>query len=112
MRYQEGPVRALFSGSTGGDVESSPAVVNGVVYIGSDDGYVYALSGSPTSSPLPTPTSTPTVPEFPVLIILPLFASLLLIAVALTYRKKINLKKQTAYQCSKMEQTVSNLFQQ
>ena len=28
---------------TGGAVDSSPTVVNGVVYIGSDDSYLYAL---------------------------------------------------------------------
>jgi outer membrane protein assembly factor BamB len=31
---------------TGGDVQSSPAVANGVVYIGSDDNNVYALNAS------------------------------------------------------------------
>ena len=31
---------------TGGAVWSSPAVVDGVVYIGSKDGYVYALKAS------------------------------------------------------------------
>jgi len=30
--------------TTGGNVGSSPAVVNGVVYVGSDDHNVYALS--------------------------------------------------------------------
>ena len=40
-------------------VDSSPAVVDGVVYVGTDAGSVYALGGSPTSSPSPTPTSTP-----------------------------------------------------
>jgi len=29
---------------TGGDVYASPAVVGGVVYIGSKDGYVYAIA--------------------------------------------------------------------
>jgi hypothetical protein len=58
---------------------------------------------TPTQNPTPTPTSTlaptstPTVPEFSWLAILPLFVSLLLIAVVLRYRKSINLKKQTAY---------------
>jgi len=32
-----------WSYKTGGKVESSPAVVNGVVCIGTDDGKVYAL---------------------------------------------------------------------
>ena len=35
--------------TTGNDVLSSPAVVNGVVYVGSNDGYLYALGGVPTS---------------------------------------------------------------
>jgi outer membrane protein assembly factor BamB len=35
-----------WSFSTGGDVESSPAVVNGVLYVGSDDGNVYALNAA------------------------------------------------------------------
>jgi large-conductance mechanosensitive channel len=39
----------LWNYSTEGYVESSPAVVNGVVYVGSEDGDVYAL-GSPPSS--------------------------------------------------------------
>ncbi len=34
----------LWSYATGGYVESSPAVVNGVVYVGSWDGNVYAFS--------------------------------------------------------------------
>jgi outer membrane protein assembly factor BamB len=33
----------LWSYATGGMVESSPAVANGVVYVGSDDGNVYAF---------------------------------------------------------------------
>ena len=35
-----------WSYTTGGAVESSPAVANGVVYIGSDDGNLYALNAS------------------------------------------------------------------
>jgi outer membrane protein assembly factor BamB len=34
----------LWQYTTGGAVESSPAVANGVVYTGSDDGSVYAFS--------------------------------------------------------------------
>ena len=33
----------LWSYATGSYVESSPAVANGVVYVGSDDGSVYAF---------------------------------------------------------------------
>jgi outer membrane protein assembly factor BamB len=36
----------LWNYTTGFQVESSPAVVNGVVYIGSDDGNVYALNAA------------------------------------------------------------------
>jgi outer membrane protein assembly factor BamB len=34
----------LWRYSTGSYVVSSPAVVNGVVYVGADDSYVYALN--------------------------------------------------------------------
>ena len=34
----------LWRYQTGDDVSSSPAVVGGVVYVGSDDGYVYAIA--------------------------------------------------------------------
>jgi outer membrane protein assembly factor BamB len=36
----------LWRYQTGSNVDSSPAVVNGVVYEGSDDGYVYTLKAS------------------------------------------------------------------
>jgi outer membrane protein assembly factor BamB len=36
----------LWSYTTGGPVLSSPAVANGIVYVGSYDGKVYALNGS------------------------------------------------------------------
>jgi succinyl-CoA synthetase beta subunit len=36
----------LWSYPTGGDIDSSPAVVNGVAYVGSDDKNVYALNAS------------------------------------------------------------------
>lgn len=36
----------VWSYTTGGDVFSSPAVVDGVVYVGSGDGNVYALNAS------------------------------------------------------------------
>lgn len=38
--------RTLWTFTTGGAVETSPAVVNGIVYVGSDDGYVYALNAA------------------------------------------------------------------
>jgi outer membrane protein assembly factor BamB len=39
-------VALLWSYTTGGGVNSSPAVANGVVYVGSGDGNVYALNAS------------------------------------------------------------------
>ena len=41
------PARRLWSYTTGGFVESSPAVANDAVYIGSDDDNVYALNAGP-----------------------------------------------------------------
>ena len=38
--------QTLWTYTTGGAVETSPAVVNGIVYIGSDDNEVYALNAS------------------------------------------------------------------
>ena len=46
----------LWSYATNGGIVSSPAVVNGIVYFGSNDGYVYAL----TQSESITITSSPT----------------------------------------------------
>jgi len=48
----------LWSYTTGNEVVSSPAVVGGVVYVGSMDGNVYALGGSPTPSPTTVPPTT------------------------------------------------------
>jgi hypothetical protein len=36
----------LWTFTTGGAVETSPAVVDGIVYFGSDDGYVYAVDAA------------------------------------------------------------------
>ena len=38
--------QTLWNFTTGGAVESSPVVSNGVVYVGSDDGYFYALNAT------------------------------------------------------------------
>lgn len=38
--------QTLWTFTTGGAVETSPAVVDGIVYVGSDDGYVYALNAA------------------------------------------------------------------
>ena len=38
--------KLMWSYTTGGPVSSSPAVVNGVVYIGSSDGNIYALNAT------------------------------------------------------------------
>ncbi len=42
----EGPVSEKWSFQTGGAVQSSPVLVEGVIYIGSMDGYVYALNAA------------------------------------------------------------------
>ena len=48
----------------GGLVDSSPAVANGVVYVGSDDNNVYAFGAITVPQPTP-PVPSPTIPEFP-----------------------------------------------
>ena len=42
----------LWTATTGGAVDSSPAVANGVVYVGSDDDKVYALNATTGAGPL------------------------------------------------------------
>jgi outer membrane protein assembly factor BamB len=46
----------LWPAATGAAITSSPAVANGVVYVGSDDGRLYAFAsggcGAPTCPPL------------------------------------------------------------
>jgi len=44
----------LWSYQTGGNIYSSPAVVNGVAYFGSYDGNVYAVGQLASSSGVPT----------------------------------------------------------
>ena len=67
--WQYQPVFNYENNNTNDTFASSPVVVNGVVYIGSNDATIYAIDGSPTSassnSPVPTTSSSPTVPEFP-----------------------------------------------
>jgi outer membrane protein assembly factor BamB len=36
----------LWSTNTGGAVDSSPTVSNGIVYVGSDNGWIYALNAT------------------------------------------------------------------
>ncbi|HEY8673711.1 MAG TPA: PQQ-binding-like beta-propeller repeat protein [Candidatus Dormibacteraeota bacterium] len=48
----------MWTGTTGGPVDSSPAVANGVVYVGSGDGKLYAYSLGGVSGPMrPFPSS-------------------------------------------------------
>lgn len=83
-------------------VYSSPAVVGGVVYVGSFDGNVYALGGSPTPSPSPTPIPTPTassspaVPEFPdpLLITTLVVSMIILLSAVIIAKKRITSKTQ------------------
>ena len=46
VRIERQDRRLLWSYTTGGDVDSSPAVANGVVYVGSTDNNLYALNAS------------------------------------------------------------------
>ena len=41
-----GHLSTVWTAATGGSVYSSPAVTNGIVYIGSDDGKVYAFDAA------------------------------------------------------------------
>ena len=42
-------------------IVSSPAIdADGIVYVGTTDGYVYAIGGSPVPTAVPTHTPTPT----------------------------------------------------
>jgi outer membrane protein assembly factor BamB len=48
----------LWSGATGGPIDSSPTVANGVVYIGSSDYNVYAFGLPAADAPVrPDPTT-------------------------------------------------------
>lgn len=49
----------IWTYTTGGTVYSSPAVAYGVVYVGSNDGKVYAIGTSQNTIPSPTLSSTP-----------------------------------------------------
>lgn len=46
-----------------GQIQSSPAVVSGTVYVGSEDDNLYALTGTVETTPIPTPTRTPSVTQ-------------------------------------------------
>lgn len=55
----------LWQYSTGGAILSSPIIVDGIVFVGSADGKMYALGGevaTPTPTVNPTPISTPSPP--------------------------------------------------
>jgi outer membrane protein assembly factor BamB len=61
---------------TGGSVDSLPAIANGVLYVGSWDGYMYAFGATP-------------VPEFPELLIPAVFMLMTLLTIAV-YEKRHN----------------------
>lgn len=72
----------LWTYTADGPIYSSPAIANGAVYVGSNDGKVYAfgttqntLSPMPSASPTSSPNPSPSVPEFPTWIILPLLTA-------------------------------------
>jgi hypothetical protein len=72
----------LWRRPTGWFVESSPAVANGTVYVGSMDFCIYAI-GSQGLSPTPTPTSTPKSTPTPI----PLEIAFLAIVAAVYFLK-------------------------
>lgn len=49
-------LKVKWSYTTGGNVGTSPAVANGVVYVGSADGNVYALNASTGAETIAEPT--------------------------------------------------------
>ncbi len=75
----------IWSYKTGEAVLSSPAIANGVVYVGSNDGKVYAF-GCPQTSQQSSPS--PTVPEFTPAAALLLIGVESLFAVTLKKRSK------------------------
>ena len=78
----------LWKYNTDGQVASSPAVVNGVVYIGSFDDSIYALGGSPTPSPS-TSWSNTVFTEIGVVVAVVIVASVMTF---LIFRKRLKTK--------------------
>ena len=59
LRQRRRDLHAALDGTTGSDIKSSPAVANGVVYVGSDDGKLYAFRpAAPHTTPSPRPASS------------------------------------------------------
>ena len=97
--WQYQPVFNYENTNTDDTFASSPAVVNGVVYLGSTDATVYAIGGTPTSTSSPSPILTPTasqspmVPEFPAQVLeVTLIVSLIIVlsAVVISKMRKTN----------------------
>jgi outer membrane protein assembly factor BamB len=61
----------IWSYSTGDEVYSSPAMAYGIVYVGSNDGKIYAIG----KSEAPQVSPTPAIPELSWLVILPFLLS-------------------------------------
>lgn len=72
---------------TGGEVYSSPAVAYGIVYVGSNDGKLYAIGSDPQ-----IPSPTPSVPEsYPWIVLVVIVASSIsLVALKINLRVKEN----------------------
>jgi hypothetical protein len=83
----------LWSYTTGGAVVSSPAVVRGVVYVGSSDGKVYAISA-------PAHLGLPAV--FVIVVVVGIIA--VIVAAALSFRRRQKRRKNV-----KEKGSVSNL---
>lgn len=58
-QYNVGSIDVQWAYSTGGAVESSPVVADGVLYVGSDDGNLYALNASTGALKWSFPTGGP-----------------------------------------------------
>jgi hypothetical protein len=77
----------LWNSTQTGEILSSPAYANGVVYVDSIKGNIYAF-GTPAAQPTFSPTLN--VPEFPAFAIVPLLLSVFSIALVLRHRKKLS----------------------
>jgi eukaryotic-like serine/threonine-protein kinase len=94
--WQYQPVFNYENNNASDTFASSPVVVNGVVYIGSNDATIYAIGGTPASNSSPSPILTPTasssppVPEYPyqmIVIMLVVFIITILSAVIISKKR-------------------------
>jgi outer membrane protein assembly factor BamB len=82
----------LWNSNQTGEILSSPAYANGVVYVDSTNGNIYAF-GTPLATSgqaTPSPASTSAVPELSWLAIIPLMVSIFFVAILLRHRKAVS----------------------